>query len=383
MKRNISDLLDEYPAENLELGGKAPYSPSRIKELTMNNIDTGTNTRQGTKRFHPARRLLIAAAVAAALTVSAFAADRIFGAGELFQGFFTQGDGSLSQGQLDGIDQLGQTAADSDSGLPGTASGGGAAITPLAAIADENLCYIRLRVQAPEGTVLPDLDGETEGCYQLGASLESAQGAYMSFGYGENMTVLPDDDPTDSCKDFVLSFAVPEGETGLRLNDGSAKVLTVTGLWIQHPDKEYTTLFTGDFAFDFGLSLQSQAIALEAEGLTWHHELFDYTNTVKSLALSPLSLSYCVDSGMPANDSIQGYAGDIRIVLKDGTVFFSQAADYEALRRYVDSQPGLALPLTGQPVGILQGHIPFDQPLDLSQVDYVMYGENKIFLNRQ
>ena len=42
MKRNISDLLDRYPAEDVELGGNTPYSPTRIKEITMkknNNLD--------------------------------------------------------------------------------------------------------------------------------------------------------------------------------------------------------------------------------------------------------------------------------------------------------------------------------------------------------
>ena len=43
MKRNISDLLDRYPAENLELDGRTPYSPSRIKEITMNNIKNMNN----------------------------------------------------------------------------------------------------------------------------------------------------------------------------------------------------------------------------------------------------------------------------------------------------------------------------------------------------
>ena len=38
MKRNISDLLDSYPVEGLDLGITTPYSSSRIKELTMNKV---------------------------------------------------------------------------------------------------------------------------------------------------------------------------------------------------------------------------------------------------------------------------------------------------------------------------------------------------------
>ena len=91
MKCNISDLLDRYPAENLELDGRTPYSPSRIKEITMNNVNQTKSKdlkpNRTAKRFKPAQ-LLIAAAVVAALSVSALAAGRAFGAGELFQDFF-------------------------------------------------------------------------------------------------------------------------------------------------------------------------------------------------------------------------------------------------------------------------------------------------------
>ena len=74
MKRNISDLLDRYPAKDMELGGITPYSPTKIKEITMNKI---TNSDTPKTRVRPGNwkptRLLIAAAVAAALSVSALA----------------------------------------------------------------------------------------------------------------------------------------------------------------------------------------------------------------------------------------------------------------------------------------------------------------------
>lgn len=377
MKRNISDLLDQYPAGDMELGGNTPYSPTRIKEITMNQIKTETKTSK--RSFKPAR-LLIAAAVVAALSVSAFAADRIFGAGELFQDFFAREGGSLSQGQLDTIDQLGHAAGEAAAQLPAAVTQNGATITPLAVIADENIYYIRLRVEAPEGTALPDLDGDTQGYYQLEASLETPEGAYMEFGYNEVKTVLDDDDPTDNRKEFVLCFLTPEGETDLKFNDEVSKTLAISGLWIQSPDKEYTPIFTGDFVFDFGLSFQSQTIDLDAAGLAWHDELIDYTNTIQSLSLSPLSLTYRVDCSLPRNDSVGPFFGDIKIVLKDGTVFFSESQDYDAMRHYIQTRP-VTLPITGEPWGAFRNYIPFDQPLDLSQVDYVQYGDSKIPVN--
>lgn len=97
MRRNISDLLDQYPAEDVELGGFTPYSPSRIKEITMNNIENRElRPNQTAKRFKPAR-LLLAAAVVAALSVSALAAGHFFKAGEQFQDFFTPENGAKSE----------------------------------------------------------------------------------------------------------------------------------------------------------------------------------------------------------------------------------------------------------------------------------------------
>ena len=111
-------------------------------------------------------RLLIAAAIAAALSVSALAATRLLG-GELFGDVFSQGS-SLSQGQIDAIDRLVQTFEGQDGSIPAAVTDNGATITPIAALADENVYYLRLRVEAPEGTALPDLDMDRdEAVYQL------------------------------------------------------------------------------------------------------------------------------------------------------------------------------------------------------------------------
>ncbi len=43
MNRRISDLLDAYRDDSVELSGNTPLSSARIKELTMNKIN-GTKT---------------------------------------------------------------------------------------------------------------------------------------------------------------------------------------------------------------------------------------------------------------------------------------------------------------------------------------------------
>jgi hypothetical protein len=390
VKRNISDLLDRYPAEDVELGGNTPYSPTRIKEIAMNNIYTETKTRKteaGKRHFKPAR-LLVAAAVAAALSVSALAAGRLWG-GELFGDVFAQGDSSLTPGQMETIDRLVQTFEGQDGTTPAAVTDNGATIAPIAALADENIYYLRLRVEAPEGTALPDLDWDRDNAvYQLfrpeaadRLTLEPAQGAYPAdaFGYQLDFRALPDSEPNDNIKEFVVQFTnLSDG--GIAFNDGVSKLLTIRGLWIQDSDKGYTPIFTGAFAFDIGLNFQTQKMDLPVEGLTWRHDLLNYNNTLQAMTLSPLSLSYRVDCGLPKNDSIGAQLGDLEIVLKDGTVFYSEInspEDDEVLASYIRER-GITLPLAGEPTGVFENYILFDQPLDLSQVDYLRYGDSKV-----
>ena len=386
MKRNISDLLDRYPAEDVELGGNTPYSSNRIKEITMKNIHT--ETKSSKRGFKPAH-LLVAAAVAAAFTVSALAAGRLLG-GNLFGDVFSRGNDSLTPGQMETIDQLVQTFEGRDGSIPAAVTDNGASITPIAALADENIYYLRLRVETPEGTALPDLDWERDGaCYQLFGpeaadrlTLEPAQGAYPAdaFGYQLDFRPLPDSEPNDNVKEFVVQFT-NLSDDGIALNDGVSKVLTIRGLWTQSSDKDYTPIFTGTFAFDIGLNFRSQAVELDADGLTWRHDLLDYTNTMQAMTLSPLSLSYRVDCAMPENDRIGAQVGAVKIVLKDGSVFYSESTEYnEQLARYIQEE-NITLPLTGEPTGVFENYIVFDQPLDLSQVDYVQYGDSKIPVN--
>lgn len=383
MKRNISDLLDRYPAEDVELGGNTPYSPTRIKEITMKNIHTETKSRK--RGFKPAR-LLVAAAVAAAFTVSALAAGRLLG-GELFGDVFSRGNDSLTPGQMETIDRLVQTFEGQDGAAPAAVTDNGASITPLAALADGNIYYLRLRVEAPEGTALPDLDWERDGaCYQLFGpeaadrlTLEPAQGAYPAdaFGYQLDFRPLPDSEPNDNVKEFVVQFT-NLSDDGIALNDGVSKQLTIHGLWTQDSDKVYTPIFTGEFAFDIGLNFQSQLLDLAVDGLTWSTRAedefrgvaYDVTNTVKQMSLSPLSLSYRYTTTLPKDNIWIGAGlGPVEIVLKDGTAIpCIHGCDTDV----GDSQTGTRE---------LEGFVVFDQPLDLSQVDYVQYGENKIPVN--
>jgi hypothetical protein len=369
MKRNISDLLDACRDESVELDGGTPLSPSRIKELTMSKI----KQEKSRKRRAPAR-VLIAAAVVAALSISALAANYVLGAGALLRDYFAAKGETLTPGQVEVMDQIGKTF---ESGV----TSNGAAITPVAALADENVYYLRLRIEAPEGVVLPDLDGDVDGYYQLFGdreedrmSLVPEEGVYESFGYNITRDWLTDSDPTDNVKEVVLQFSAIMGEgvgagSDVKFNDGISKLLTIHGLWVQSPYKEYTQIFSGEFTFDIGMYYESKIISLDCEGAAWRDESYGITNCLERLELSPLSLSYRFQSTLPFNDLLSPPLGDIRIVLKDGTVFWESICQEDPDPRY---DPSI---LRDTFVSDHEGYVSFDTPLDLTQVDYVQYGE--------
>lgn len=99
------------------------------------------------------RTVLVAAIVAALCGVTVVAAK--LGVADSFKGYF----GDLTAEQKQVMEELGTTDMQ-----PVTSNG--TTITPLAAICDENNYYLRLRIEAPEGTELYDYR-EGEGNMQL------------------------------------------------------------------------------------------------------------------------------------------------------------------------------------------------------------------------
>lgn len=371
MKYNISDLLDACSDESVDLDSGTPLSSSRIKELTMSKI-----TQKHPRKLRTPVRVLIAAAIVAALSVSALAANHILGAGTLLQDYFTEGQETLTPGQVEVMDEIGKT-------FEGGVTSNGTTITPIAALADENVYYLRLRIEAPEDVVLPDLDGNTDGYYQLFGmgedefiTLVPEAGIYESFGWNLSLDWLPDSDPTDNIKEVVLRYTVAGDE---KFNDGVSKLLTIHGLWVQSPDNGYTQILSGEFTFDIGMYYESKIIALNCEGATYYSQTGEFTNRLESMELSPLSLSYRFQSTMLDNSWYGPTVfGIIQIVLKDGTVFYDESRETISRSDISAAEPEFDIPVSDDFVTDHEECIFFDTPLDLTQVDYVQYGEYKI-----
>jgi len=159
MKRRISDLLDHYSDDTIAMKNSTPLSSDRIKELTMQKIDK--KEKKG-RRILP--RIFVAAAIIATLTMTAFAAEEVLGAGDWFRAILNlelqeraedmpedrEIQETISQEQIEIINELGKSFS------PQVQTSEGTTVTMLAAYADDYVLHLYLQVEAPEGTILPD-----------------------------------------------------------------------------------------------------------------------------------------------------------------------------------------------------------------------------------
>ena len=381
MKKRISDLLDGYEDGSVELSGGTPLSPARIKELTMNKITPKKN-----KLYRLPVRLLAAAAIVAALTASAMAVNYAIGAGGLMQGFFAKDGGPLSTGQIENLDQVGQTFEEG-------VTDNGATITPIAALADENCYYLRLRIEAPEGTALPDLNPDTDGYYQLfGNQWPEEELTFVSEsgesieGIDINCEWQPDSNPADSVKEVVIRFTAQGTEPAV-YNNQEGKILTIHGLWIQAPDKAYTPVFTGNFVLNVGGAFEKHSLTIDCGGADYVDTTgLGYTTWLDRVELTPLSISvWFRDNVKPDQTSYAHFSGSkgfcegLQIVLKDGTVVFDNVPTwtFDPAELNWDASTMLA----DGPISNKDGYTPFSQPLDLDQVDYLKFGDHIIPVN--
>lgn len=409
MKRRISDLLEGIREDTVELNTQTPLSSNRIKELTMSKINSEKKT-HNTKRI--AFRILVAAAAISLLTVTAFAAENVFGAGDWFRDILgnrleedrktVQQEGlditlpeTVSQEQINVVNELGQVFEETSIESEGTT------MTLTAAYADANVIHLYFQAEAPEGTVLPD--GILYQFYDYNAEnwniLELPQGApYELSGYNVEVEALPDADPTDNRKDFHVTIYTQSGME-MQFNDGVSKLYHITGIYEQVVDMNgdedgYVRLAPGSFTFDIGIANEAKVVELDVDGLTYgghrtrtwthdspckefckenltgqtdpdtglpiHAESWDYTVTPKRLAISPLSADWACD--YTCSDDRASFGLSFRVVMKDG----SSPLLVDGGGTYNDEKC------------MSSGTNYFSTPIDLDQVDYILIGDPEI-----
>lgn len=313
-------------------------------------------------------RIAAVAAVIMALTMTVFAADAVFNEGRLFGGFFGN---SLSDKQVELIDDIGRT-------FRGSVVSNGTTITPLRAVADENTYYLYLRVEAPEDVILPDL-AEEEGCFYSFASPDSYQIAFTYLNSGgvwekihcetHYVITLPDEDPTDNIKEFVIRMVCEDSMTVF--NGPWRKRVVLGSLYVYNEyDSYFETVLTGSFSFDIGINDENREdakLVLDTENLTFYNQEFAYRVTVNKVTITPLRIELDCSYTDPSDKYIFPRGGPVQVVMKDGTVV-------EALGAYFDAQTH---PRPDEIAGASSiGY--FAEPIILEDIDYLIFGGSEI-----
>lgn len=409
MKRRITDLLNGIQDDTVEISSETPLSPQRIKELTMSKINKEKKTTSGKRIVF---RILVAAAAVSLMTLTALAAENLFGAGDWFRDIlgkrleedkqFVQQEGlditlpeTISQEQIQVVSDLGKVFEETSIKSEGTT------MTLTAAYADANIIHLYFQAEAPEGTVLPD--GILYDFYDYNAEnwniLELPEGApYELSGYQVDVEALPDENPADNRKDFHVAIQTQSGME-MKFNDGVSKLYHITGIYEQvvnmNGDEDgYVCLAPGEFTFDIGIANEAKAVELNVAGLTYgghktrtwthdspckefcqenltgqtdpetglpiHAESWDYTVTPKRLAISPLSADWECD--YTCTDDRASFALSFRVVMKDGSSPLM-----------VDGGGNMS-----ETEHWSSGTEYFSTPIDLEQVDYILVGDREI-----
>ena len=295
---------------------------------------------------------------------------------------------SLWDGFFGGLDPSEQAVVDTLSGdLPGAVSSNGAVMTPQAAFGTDGVFYLMLEIRAPEGTVLPALDGERETYQLFGADilngewleLRESDGGDVDFSYSTEPTWLEDDDPTDN----VIRVAVSILADG----DLEGKVLHIPGLWKQTDAKAYTEIFSGDFDFTLTSGLaEGSLLAVDVTGVTAETPYGPLT--LDHLELSPLGLRwgyhYDEDTAQAAWEA-ESSDGEALITTHDGgTMEFSDMVTPGAELVLVlrdGTRVEMANSFGEYGAGWTEQSGFFTRPVDLAQVAYLLWGETEIPLN--
>ena len=368
MEYNIYDLMDDVRDDTVTPAPACDEAAlRRIKELTMKKIESQQGGRPAVKKTgRVARGLLIAAIVAVMCTATVAAAK--LGVADSFKGYF--GDLTAEQKQL--MEEMGTTD------MPAPVTSNGTTITPLAVYGDAYHYYIRLMVQAPEGTVLRIPDSQTEGVYlklvgtEENGILETSDYDFGGVGYSVEWE---DSTPGDNILEGVVYLegqmlsddaSQRVGESGLRFDDGQPKWLHITRFVLGVGDEYTETVLEGDWRFALpDLSEQAAPIEVDASGLT-----VESTQPGRMIYLDAFRISSTYIQVKYDSDSIDDFdappcepEGGWALVLDDGT---------EVALGSEDPQGG----------GWNNSHVDiyyrFAAPIDVTQVDHIRFGTLEI-----
>jgi hypothetical protein len=259
MEKRISDLLNKALAPDTQIHVRDVASIQRIKELTMNKAERTASLEGAASSYGKrATRLVLVPILACAIALFAIPtaayATNAFGIRDALHDFFVGPETELGSDDVDALARAGQ------GNLPPAITVNGTTVTPISAVAGADYYYLALRIDAPEGVQIEREETEHGLAYyqiwgpdgDTGLSLLYPDGSPIPLNAGVS-TSYQDDVPGDNSLVVVIEFdASHNSHPDAAFNDGKPKILTLHGLWLQAPDKEYTQIIEGVWVFDIG-----------------------------------------------------------------------------------------------------------------------------------
>lgn len=307
------EIMDALTDMDDEMLLRAEADPSRKRMGTRKTVN-----------FRWLGRIAAIAAVVMLLTLTAFAADGIIN-GEWFGGYFGT---TLSDNQKEFVENSGRTFTES-------LSVNGATITPISAISDKDIYYLHLRLEAPEGVVLEDLGDDC--CYDFQpyyyhpdlhyyelkrVQIKTYWGtALHTVSCSHSVKTLPDEDPADNVKEFVLILQNEDKDS--MLNGPGQKTLYIPGLFVRKiwDQKDVETKIVGPFKIDMTNYVEDagdQKLVIDLDDLAIYNEKYDFTTTVEKVVITPFALTRYFTATEPNYWDISPTGGSVRLVMKDG-----------------------------------------------------------------
>ena len=281
----------------------------------------------------------------------AVAAYQIWGPGTLLDSFFAQAGEPLDEGQKELLDEMGTT------NLAPVVSNG-ITLTPLTAVDDEHALYLRLRVEAPAGTALPDMAEAEDHVFEGVTLTDAATGETPDWGM-QKARFLPDETPGDNVMELV--FILYGSPNSVNWNDGSEKALTLRRLRLEPADcGQEPLVLDGTWEFQLSHFYQSKSVDVDVDGVVWEDTTNRNTLTLDYLRISPLGVTYritCTDTMQVPMDDV-----GIDLLLDDGTL--------------------LSLGMGNGTFGpdYLESTWTFDAPIPLDRIDAVLFGNQALTL---
>lgn len=292
-------------------------------------IEAKNNVKKKTGAVRWLGRVAAVAAVIMLMTVSVFAADVVLNDGamaaciseKLNEGVFVEND--RSDNSIKVTKPVYSAPREEVTDTMGSATGNGARITFISAISDGRICYLRIRLEAPEGIVLEDLPESRKYAFSSKTDHDSIEALYKAGPRKLNdvkATVLPDENPTDNVKEFVLEMHCDWmfGFIGDKMR------IRIPGLWVrgvnESTERNYDRkLFSAELELEFPVENRNEKIDLKNLEVSHYIEKYDFTVKLERITITPLRLEVHYTSTLPEDENVLPNGGYVQIVMKDGT----------------------------------------------------------------